>query len=208
MASPTHDSHSTTTSASAKPPRERPLDPRALAGLEGEKRTREVLEGLPRLFQTFSNIDVPNPRSRGGHNEADLIVCGPTALFVIEVKHHRGAVLGGERSTRWGVTRHCGGRELVEPVGNAVMQVKRLSWLLRQHCEEHGHSPWVQGVVVFSHPEVELRLDSMSVPCWRLDELVARIRGFSPRGGCGRGALCLMERLAKETSKRSHRLAA
>jgi len=211
MSNPAHDPHEpcTTTSATAATrTRDRPLDPRALAGLEGEKRTRDALAALPRMFHTYSNIDVPNPRSRGGHNEADLLVAGPTALFVIEVKHHRGAVIGGERDMRWGVTRHCGGREIVEPVGNAVTQVKRLSWLLRQHFEEHGYAPWVQGVVVFSHPEVELRIDSMSVPCWRLDELVARIRAFSPKGGCSRGTLLLMERLARESAKRAPRIAA
>lgn len=176
------------------------LDARALAGLEGERLTRDALQDLPRCFRCYANVDIPNPRSRLGHNEADFLIAGPRALFVVEVKHHRGRVFGGEHDARWTVTRWNGNQPCsLGKARNAVTQVKNLVWLLRNHFDDYGHRVWVQGIVVFSHPSVELCIDRMSVPCLRLSALVPYLRTFSWHGSCDRGGAALVARLAQET---------
>jgi Nuclease-related domain len=191
---------STAITAGAAPP-----DKRARAGLEGERLTRETLARLPPMFRSFANVEVPNPRNRAGHNEADLLIAGPSALFVVEVKHHRGRVVGSEHASRWSVTHHEGAP--LEPTRNAVAQVKKLVWLLREVFEAHGQRTWVQGIVVFSHPAAAIQIERTSTPCLRLDALVPYIRSYAPRGGCDRGAVHLMQRLLRESDGR-RRLAA
>jgi hypothetical protein len=183
-------------------------DPRLRAGREGERVAREALTNLPTLFRAYANVEIPNPRNRAGHNEADIVIAGPNALFVLEVKHHRGTVFGGEHDPRWRVTHpECGVTSAAEPTRNAVAQVKKLVWLMRDVFEAHGHRAWIQGIVVFSHPSVELCIDRMNTPCLRLDALVPFIRAYTPRGGCGRGTVALMERLTRESTD-GRRLAA
>ena len=203
MLSSQQDEHgpSRITTTAAAPP-----DKRALAGLEGERLTRETLARLPPMFRSFANVEVPNPRNRAGHNEADVLIAGPSALFVLEVKHHRGKVYGSEHASRWSVTHHEGCP--LEPTRNAVAQVKKLVWLLRDLFEAHGQRTWVQGIVVFSHPSAELHLDRTSTPCLRLDEVVPYIRSYTPRGGCDRGTVGMMQRLLRESATGRRRLAA
>ena len=202
MLSTQHDDdgpYRNSTGAAAKP------DPRLRAGKEGERLTREALCTLPPLFRSYANVEIPNPRNRAGHNEADIMIAGPNALFVLEVKHHRGRVFGGEHDGRWRVTHPEGGYQSnAEPTRNAVAQVKKLVWLVRDVFEAHHQRAWIQGIVVFSHPSVELCIDRMTTPCLRLDALVPFIRAYTPRGGCGRGTVALMDRLTRESTDGRH----
>src|SRR5688572_15193158 len=86
-------------------------DPALLAGARGELLTLEELKRLPSTYHVFNQVDIPNPRSRTGRNEADLVVTGPNGVFVIEVKHNGGRVSGGVSQRQWQVrkpARHGG----------------------------------------------------------------------------------------------------
>lgn len=63
------------------------------AGAKGEDRAMQILTGLPDSFVLFNQLDIPNSKSRTGVNEADVVVCGPTAIFVVEVKNNNGTLL-------------------------------------------------------------------------------------------------------------------
>jgi nuclease-like protein len=180
-------------------------DPVLLAGARGELLALEELKRLPGTYHVFNQVDVPNEHSRTGVNEADLIVTGPNAVFVIEVKHNSGRVSGGAGQREW--TVHKSGRRggrYVKTLRNPVLQVQQLVRLLasqlggfddRRGARARRGRPWVQGIVVFSNDAVELAIDrGMDVPCLRLHHLCEYILRFPSRasgmsGADARGAL-------------------
>ena len=180
-------------------------DPVLLAGARGELLALDELKRLPGTYHVFNQVDIPNERSRTGVNEADLVVTGPNAVFVIEVKHNGGRVSGGAGDREWLVQKSGRrGGQYEKTMRNPVLQVQQLVRLLaaqlagfeaRRRDRRRGR-PWVQGIVVFTNDAVGLDIDrGMDVPCLRLHHLCEYILRFPARGASGmsgadaRGAL-------------------
>jgi len=167
-----------------------------IAGAEGEEKTLEELSGLPDSYHVFNQVDLPNARSVTGVNEADLIVAGPNGVFVLEVKHNTGVVTGSDADMEWTVTK-SGRRGIVheKTLRNPVSQVTRLVRLLISQLAR-DRRPWVQGIVVFSHPSVTLDIEILGqVPCLRLGQVRDYILAFESRGASGLHALGTLQRL-------------
>jgi len=181
-------------------------DPALLAGARGELLALDELKRLPGTYHVFNQVDIPNERSRTGVNEADLVVTGPNAVFVIEVKHNGGRVSGGAGDRAWRVQKvGRRGGHYEKTMRNPVLQVQQLVRLLaaqlvgfedRRGGGVRRRRPWVQGIVVFSNDAVALDIDrGMDVPCLRLHHLCEYIMRFPARGASGmsgtdaRGAL-------------------
>jgi hypothetical protein len=167
-------------------------DPALLAGAKGELLALEELAKLPDTYHLFNQLDIPNERSRTVVNEADLVVAGPNAIFVIEVKHNNGRVRGSAGDRDWAVqkTGRAGG-QYAKTMRNPIAQVKQLVWLLSKQLEARGkRRPWIQGVVLFSNVAVELEVgDSEGIPCLRLDQLRDYLLSFPEKGASGAQAL-------------------
>jgi len=56
-------------------------------GRKGEDAIRDDLEALPDDFHIFFDVTVP-----GGYGNVDFVIAGPTGVFAVEVKSHRGEV--------------------------------------------------------------------------------------------------------------------
>jgi len=164
-----------------------------LAGAEGEQIALSVLSNLPDGFTIFNQVDVPNPRSNTGVNEADLIVCGPDALFVIEIKHNNGVIVCDESLREWSITKvGRGGTAYNKTMRNPVSQTKKLVWLIGEYLKDRNAKPWIQGIVIFTNPNVTLDFNGeLSVPVlcpndamrYILD-LRTRSRQGSPESAC------------------------
>lgn len=95
--------------------------------------------------------------------DADLIVVGPTGLWIFEVKHWRGTIIS--RDGCWRRVRHYyaqGGRlafeerDIERPFdGQWLRQKKSVEETLRRRMQ----SGLIRGGLVFTHPEVVLDLD-------------------------------------------------
>ena len=84
----------------------------------------------------FNQVDIPCNTSRSGTVEADLIVCGPTGVFVVEVKHNSGEVGGIEGASKWPVTHTAhSGKTFNREMRNPVKQVKRQVYCLKQYLK-------------------------------------------------------------------------
>lgn len=128
----------------------------------------------------MNQVNLPNPRSSTGVNEADFIVIGPEAIFLIEVKHNNGTIHGNEQDREWLVEKvgRAGG-EYTKTMRNPIGQAKKLVWLLGEYLKAKGAKPWIQGVVVFTHPTVQLELvNSATVPVLTSPALVNYLGSF------------------------------
>jgi hypothetical protein len=158
-------------------------DARFSSGAQGEDLAVDVVRRLPDTYTVFNQLDIPNARSRTGVNEADLVVCGPNAVFVIEVKNNNGTIVCDEKAPNWPIRKvGRGGTAYGKAMRNPVGQCKNLIWALGEHLKGVGAKPWIQGVVLFTSPDAKLIQEGpSSIPVLRPKELLAYIQSFERR---------------------------
>lgn len=144
------------------------------AGAEGEDNTIRLLRHLPDTFTIFNQVNIPNPKSKTGYNEADIIVVGPEAIFIVEVKNNNGSIVGSESDKEWRVNKMGrGGTAYSKTMRNPISQVKQLVWLLSEDMKKKNSRAWIQGVVLFSNNEANVSMpDSSNVPVLRNGQLL------------------------------------
>ena len=153
------------------------------AGAVGEDIALDVLKKLPDSFTIYNQVDIPNEKSRTGFNEADLIVVGPSAIFVVEVKHNNGHITGSDSDKEWGVRKvGRGGTAYSKTMRSPVSQVKKLVWLLSEDLKKNHSRAWVQGVVLFSNRDAEVSVtNSSNVPVLRNQDIVDYIQSYKAK---------------------------
>lgn len=125
-------------------------------GIDGENATAALIARLPKDYCGFQNVTVSY---QGKTSEMDMVVAGPTGVFIIETKNHNGNIRGSYESAQW--TQHKTGRAggayskaLYSPVKQVGTHVYRLAHYLRSHgCNVH-----VEAMVFFTNPLVTVRL--------------------------------------------------
>ena len=68
------------------------------SGLEGEDATARMLSRLPDDYTCYQNLTVFYD---GRTSELDLVVAGPTGIFIVEVKNMNGTIHGGYAQEQW-----------------------------------------------------------------------------------------------------------
>ncbi len=157
-----------------------------LSGAEGEDLALGIPSALPGSLATlhqdyivFNQLQIPAGRS---YRELDYVVVGPNGIFVVEVKHYRGEIRGAEFDRTWlQRKRSRAGYFYTQELRNPVTQIKGGIYALRRHLATHGIRNWIEGIVVFTHPECTLMADKSSVPILTLAELADYIRDFHPK---------------------------
>ena len=158
-------------------------NPVLLAGAAGEDLVIKLLKQLPDTFTVYNQVDIPNAQSRTGFNEADVIVVGPNAVFIIEVKHNSGRIKGSDSDAEWRVEKLSrGGNLYAKTMRNPISQVKRLVWLLSKDLKAKHSRAWIQGVVLFSHQDVAAHIENDSnVPVMGSQDLVNYIASYQAK---------------------------
>lgn len=160
------------------------IKPKAhLSGAEGEDRALGIPDALPgsltilhKDYIIFNQLQIPTGRS---YRELDYVVVGPNGVFAIEVKHYRGEIRGAEFDRTWRQRKRSRAGNLYEQaLRNPVTQIKGGVYALRRHLAAHGIRNWIEGIVVFTHPECTLMVDKSSVPILTLPELADYITAF------------------------------
>jgi len=132
------------------------------------------LAALPDHYTVFNNLEVP--AKNGGKRELDLVVLGRNGLFIVEVKNLRGEISGSDADPAWQqVKRSRAGHVYTSSVRNPVAQVRSAAGVLHRHLASRGIDIRVQGVVVFTHPDVALKVNAERVPVIRLPDLAGTI---------------------------------
>ena len=68
------------------------------AGLAGEVATANFIAKFPDSFSGFQNLNVTY---EGKKSELDMVVVGPTGVYIIETKNHNGHIQGNFESHDW-----------------------------------------------------------------------------------------------------------
>lgn len=152
------------------------LQNRRLHGAVGEDRALGVpralpgsLATLPAEYVVFNQVIVPNGKSC---RELDFVVVGPRGIFAIEVKHHRGTISGRETDLSWRQRKRSrAGNYYEQELRNPVGQIKGAIHVLKRYLRDQGINLWIEGIVVFTHPECTLSLGEMPMPVLRLEKL-------------------------------------
>ena len=141
-------------------------------GMKGEKRVRQFLES--RLNDSYYLInDVEYVNDRGSKENIDHIVLGPNGIFAIETKDYRGKITC--KRGYWAVPFPFGRSPSSQAKGNAywVKQAIDASRVLG------NLKVWVDPIVVFSNPDVELETVDSDVEVVKLENLADSITSFN-----------------------------
>ena len=162
------------------------VKPPLRAGAEGEARALGLPETepgslvtLPDTYTLFNNLCVPFD---GKTIEIDLLAVGPNGVFIVEVKHYRGHLTGNGCSQRWTQTKTSArGHTYTNTLRNPVGQTWRQILTLRQWLGRGGYRGSIEGLVVCTHPGVELDVASPKIPVITVPELAPWIEHFQPK---------------------------
>ena len=128
-------------------------------GLEGERKTAELLGALPDSYYCFQNLKI---RHGDGVSEIDAAVVGPTGVFVIETKNLNGTIVGDYANRDW--VQHKIGRRgtpyskvFYSPVKQVGTQVHRLAGFLK----DNRAGIYVESAVFFTNPAAMVQLSGV-----------------------------------------------
>lgn len=126
------------------------------AGLQGEDAAAETVSLLPEQYRCYQNLTVSH---KGKTSEMDLVITGPTGIFIVEVKHQNGTVSGGYEDLRW-VQEKVGrkGGSYKKHFYNPLKQVSTHTYRLANWLRSRGLNTHISSMVYFSNPGTELHL--------------------------------------------------
>jgi len=140
-------------------------------GVEGENMVTQVLKS--KLNDNYYLVnDVLYINDRGNKENIDHVVLGPKGVFAIETKHYRGKVTC--KGSFWQVPFPFGRSPSSQAKGNAYWVNKTI----KASGVFETLKVWVQPIVVFSNPDVELEVIHPEVEVVTLDKLVNSITSY------------------------------
>lgn len=117
------------------------------AGVAGEDKAMKILaNGLPDTYFCINNAII---WYENRHNELDLIVIGPSGVYIVEVKNTSGRIFGSYSSK----TLQQEKKNETKDMRNPVQQVRTHADILSRFLKANGIRTWVQGVVFFVNPK-------------------------------------------------------
>lgn len=131
-------------------------------GAVGESRVTEVLSSLPDDWYIFNDMIV-------GRSQIDHIVICPKGIYTIETKNYQGTIYGNAEKQEWSQVINY---DYKTPFYNPVKQGIGHSVALSKYLKGGGfNNVWVNTIVVFTEPSVELKVFSPKVPIIHLSKL-------------------------------------
>lgn len=125
-------------------------------GIEGERITAGLIQSLPDSYVGFQNLTVSYD---GKRSELDMVVVGPTGVWIIETKNMTGSVFGNYDSPMW--TQRKEGRQgasYTKTFYNPIKQVSTHTYRLAHLLRDNGFSVYVKDMVYFANPETVIQL--------------------------------------------------
>ena len=124
-------------------------DPKTSGDL-AEEFTVSMLDGLLNNKHWIArNVRVPNPRSKTGNTEIDVLVVGPRRIWCVEVKNNKGIIEVDPRKPRWNVK--CGKAEY--EMRDPSRQVLSQKLALETYLKKNGINTKVGTLVYYASPD-------------------------------------------------------
>jgi len=126
------------------------------SGAEGENATAEIIASLPDTYCGFQNVKITFD---GKMSELDMVVVGPTGVFIIETKNLNGTIVGNYDNPQW-VQKKIGqqGTPYSKSFYNPTKQVGTHVYRLANYLRSNGCSVHVNDMVYFSNPDTVVQL--------------------------------------------------
>ena len=115
------------------------------AGLAGEDKVLRILAKLPNTYSVFPDVRVVMGRKE---SQLDMIVVGPSGVYVVEVKNYAGVIEGDAANQQLRQIKHRTGEITFY---NPVKQVTTHAYRLHDFLRYHQMDIWVQGAVYFAN---------------------------------------------------------
>lgn len=130
-------------------------------GAIGESLVAEALSNFPDNWYIFNDMIV-------GRSQIDHIVVCPKGVYTIETKNYQGTIYGNAEKQEWSQVINFHKTLFYNP----VKQGRGHSGALNKYLETCGlNQIWVNTIVVFTEPSVELKVFSPKVPVIYLSKL-------------------------------------
>lgn len=134
----------------------------ARAGMKGQKAVEDMVRLLPDSYVGYQNLSITH---NGKTIHPQMVVVGPNGVFVIQSNHRNGRVEGHYNDTKWiqHKTGQKGGqyeKSFDSPVGRVIHQ----SDVMKQYLESHGARIWIERMVWFTYPDVDLKVQGQPSP--------------------------------------------
>lgn len=126
------------------------------SGIEGEAATAAIISALPETYFGVQNAQIPYA---GKTSELDMIVVGPTGVFIIETKNMNGTIVGNYDNPQW-TQKKVGqqGTPYSKSFYNPVKQVGTHVYRLANFLKSNGIDVYVDSMVYFSNPDTVIQL--------------------------------------------------
>lgn len=119
------------------------------SGLEGEEATAWLLSQLPDSYTCYQNLSVSYQDKK---SELDLVVTGPTGIFIVEVKNLNGTVHGSYCQDQWRQDKiGQKGGEYSKSFYSPIKQVGTHTWRLANWLRDRQIFTYVNSMVYFSN---------------------------------------------------------
>ena len=146
-----------------------------IMGLAGEKRALELLSELEDSYRLFYSCNIA---ATGDTRPAqiDVIVCGPTGLYIIEIKNRNQHITGCYTDRQW--VQHKigiqGGRYQSE-FYSPIKQIKTHIYKLSNFLKAENARVYISPIVYFSNPEATLDVDGGGVSVFEYNNRYAML---------------------------------
>lgn len=134
-------------------------------GAEGEALVSDVLEEFPDDWYIFNDMIV-------GNSQVDHIVICPKGVYTIETKNYRGTIYGNANEKEWFQVLENNHKVSFY---NPVKQGNKHSLELSKYLGNFGFKTWINTIVIFPNPKVQLKVYSPKVNVIHLDELYSHM---------------------------------
>lgn len=156
--------------------------------LERKKHSKKVqIRGVvpddpPSENQIFKNVQLTHENISVTIEEIRVLENG---VFIVVSKNRAGEIVGSEDDEVWVQYKHDTHRQKAKKTLRNPLAMTRLhTFVLAKKLGEIGCNLWVQGIVVFTHPNVELNLKlkkNSNTAVLKGDLLEEYIREYNPR---------------------------
>lgn len=129
-------------------------------GMAVEKSFATLVSQLPNNFYGFQNAEIS---FNGKSSEMDMIVVGPTGIFIIEVKNLSGTILGDANDFEWIQKKaSSNGKSNSNVFYNPIKQVGNHVHILASYLRQNGINATVYSMVYFSNPSTVLSISNVT----------------------------------------------
>ena len=124
------------------------------AGIAGENKAYRVLSELDDSYYVFRNLIVEYEDKK---SEIDIVVIGPTGVFVVETKNIKGRISGDYSNKTWLQRKnHREKAGFSREFYNPIKQVSTHTYRLAKYFRNYGFYVDIRSIVYFSNSETRL----------------------------------------------------